>query len=93
MWSPMRFTRPGERTMKAGGSPNCSTKPVRARCSAVATSDIDGSQQIGLHLEVFSVRRSADKLKYLAGSESGMDVFINDITPERQADLLRAVDV
>jgi len=46
-----------------------------------------------LHLEVFSVRRSADKLKYLAGSESGMDVFINDITPENQADLLRAVDV
>jgi UDPglucose--hexose-1-phosphate uridylyltransferase len=46
-----------------------------------------------LHLEVFSVRRSADKLKYLAGSESGMDVFINDITPEMQADLLRAVDV
>lgn len=46
-----------------------------------------------LHLEVFSVRRAADKLKYLAGSESGMDVFINDITPERQADLLRAVNV
>lgn len=46
-----------------------------------------------LHLEVFSVRRAADKLKFLAGSESGMDVFINDMTPERQADLLRAVDV
>ena len=46
-----------------------------------------------LHLEVFSVRRSADKLKYLAGSESGMDVFINDITAARQAELLRAVDV
>ncbi|WDZ85229.1 galactose-1-phosphate uridylyltransferase [Micromonospora cathayae] len=43
-----------------------------------------------LHLQLFSIRRAADKLKYLAGSESGMDVFINDIAPERAADLLRA---
>ncbi|GIJ80905.1 UDPglucose--hexose-1-phosphate uridylyltransferase [Micromonospora phaseoli] len=44
-----------------------------------------------LHLQLFSVRRAADKLKYLAGSESAMGVFINDIAPERAADLLRAV--
>lgn len=43
-----------------------------------------------LHLEVFSVRRSADKLKYLAGSESGMAVWINDMTPEQVAGRLRA---
>lgn len=43
-----------------------------------------------LHLELFSIRRAADKLKYLAGSESGMGVFINDIAPERAAELLRA---
>ncbi|WP_431943970.1 galactose-1-phosphate uridylyltransferase [Micromonospora marina] len=42
-----------------------------------------------LHLQLFSIRRAKDKLKYLAGSESGMDVFINDIAPERAADLLR----
>ncbi|GAA4612316.1 galactose-1-phosphate uridylyltransferase [Saccharopolyspora hordei] len=42
-----------------------------------------------LRLEVFSVRRSADKLKYLAGSESGMGVWINDVTPEQIADRLR----
>ncbi|MDA3626012.1 galactose-1-phosphate uridylyltransferase [Saccharopolyspora oryzae] len=42
-----------------------------------------------LHLELFSVRRSADKLKYLAGSESGMAVWINDVTPEQIADRLR----
>ena len=43
-----------------------------------------------LHLEVFSVKRAANKLKYLAGSESGMGVFINDVTPEQIAAGLRA---
>ncbi|TDQ04350.1 galactose-1-phosphate uridylyltransferase [Labedaea rhizosphaerae] len=43
-----------------------------------------------LHLEVFSVLRTADKLKYLAGSESGMAVWINDATPEDIAAKLRA---
>jgi UDPglucose--hexose-1-phosphate uridylyltransferase len=42
-----------------------------------------------LHLELFSVQRSADKLKYLAGSESGMAVWINDATPEQIASMLR----
>jgi UDPglucose--hexose-1-phosphate uridylyltransferase len=45
-----------------------------------------------LHLEVFSVLRTADQLKYLAGSESGMAVWINDVTPEQVADRLRAND-
>jgi UDPglucose--hexose-1-phosphate uridylyltransferase len=43
-----------------------------------------------LHLELFSVLRSRDKLKYLAGSESGMAVWINDATPEQIAERLRA---
>jgi UDPglucose--hexose-1-phosphate uridylyltransferase len=42
-----------------------------------------------LHLEVFSVKRAADKLKFLAGSESGMGAFVNDIPPERTAAMLR----
>lgn len=42
-----------------------------------------------LHLELFSTRRAPGKLKYLAGSESGMDVFINDIAPELAAAMLR----
>ncbi|MCF2531115.1 galactose-1-phosphate uridylyltransferase [Yinghuangia soli] len=45
-----------------------------------------------LHLELFSTRRSPGKLKFLAGSESGMDVFINDIAPERAAAMLRGDD-
>jgi UDPglucose--hexose-1-phosphate uridylyltransferase len=42
-----------------------------------------------LHLELFSVRRAAGKLKYLAGSESGMGAFVNDVLPEQAAMLLR----
>ena len=44
-----------------------------------------------LHLQIFSIRRAADKLKYLAGSESAMGAFVNDIVPERAAQLLREV--
>jgi UDPglucose--hexose-1-phosphate uridylyltransferase len=44
-----------------------------------------------LHLEVFSIRRAAGKLKYLAGSESAMGAFVNDVLPEEAAKLLRAV--
>ncbi|MDR3106678.1 MAG: galactose-1-phosphate uridylyltransferase [Bifidobacteriaceae bacterium] len=43
-----------------------------------------------LHLELFSIRRAPGKLKYLAGSESGMGAWISDTTPERIADRLRA---
>ncbi|MGH3436062.1 MAG: galactose-1-phosphate uridylyltransferase [Sciscionella sp.] len=50
----------------------------------------EGRELSWLHLELFSVLRTADKLKYLAGSESGMAVWINDVTPERIADRLRA---
>ncbi len=46
-----------------------------------------------LHLEVFSIRRTAGKLKYLAGSESGMGAFINDVLPEQAAALLRDADL
>ncbi|GAA4400522.1 galactose-1-phosphate uridylyltransferase [Tsukamurella soli] len=56
----------------------------------------DGSGPAGdeaegyLHAELFSIRRSADKLKYLAGSESGRDAFVTDKTPEQIAAELRA---
>ncbi|MDR2565795.1 MAG: galactose-1-phosphate uridylyltransferase [Bifidobacteriaceae bacterium] len=43
-----------------------------------------------LHLQLFSIRRAPGKLKYLAGSESGMGAWISDTTPERIADRLRA---
>jgi UDPglucose--hexose-1-phosphate uridylyltransferase len=42
-----------------------------------------------LYLQVFSIRRAPGKLKHLAGSESGAGVWINDVAPERAAELLR----
>lgn len=41
------------------------------------------------HVELMSIRRSATKLKYLAASESAMDAFIADVTPEATAARLR----
>ena len=42
-----------------------------------------------LSLQVLTARRSPTKLKYLAGSESGAGVFINDVVPEQAAGRLR----
>jgi UDPglucose--hexose-1-phosphate uridylyltransferase len=47
--------------------------------------------ELALHLELFTVLRTADKLKYLAGTESGMGAFMNDVSPERAAARLREV--
>lgn len=49
-----------------------------------------GRRWAHLRLRVFSNRRAPDKLKYLAGSEAAMGVYINDIEPERAAAMLRA---
>ncbi|MBA0049381.1 galactose-1-phosphate uridylyltransferase [Streptomyces sp. AJS327] len=47
--------------------------------------------EFGAHLDLFTVRRAPGKLKFLAGSESGMNVFINDVPPEAAAQRLREV--
>jgi UDPglucose--hexose-1-phosphate uridylyltransferase len=51
--------------------------------------DTDAQHEGYFHVELMSVRRSATKLKFLAGSESAMDAFISDVTPETVADRLR----
>ncbi len=45
------------------------------------------------HIEFYPPYRTPDKLKYLAGSESGAGVFINDTLPEQTAAELRAVAI
>lgn len=58
--------------------------------SAWHQAPVHAAPELGhLHLQLFSIRRAADKLKYLAGSESAMGVFVNDIPPERAAQQLR----
>lgn len=48
-------------------------------------------RDFALHLELFTIRRTSGKLKFLAGSESGMGAFINDVPPESAALRLREV--
>lgn len=44
-----------------------------------------------LHLQMFSLMRSPHRMKYLAGSESGMGAWINDTTPETIAETFRRI--
>jgi UDPglucose--hexose-1-phosphate uridylyltransferase len=49
------------------------------------------SGQAHLHVEFYPILRERGKLKYLAGSESGAGVFINDTLAEESAQRLRSV--
>lgn len=51
--------------------------------------EVPGVAEHALHLELFTNRRSPTALKYLAGTESGMDMFSNDVIPEAAAQRLR----
>ncbi|MEO6114910.1 MAG: galactose-1-phosphate uridylyltransferase [Pseudolysinimonas sp.] len=52
-----------------------------------------GRDTVRLHLQLTSPRRAADRLKYLAGSESAMGAWIGDVRPEDAADRIReAID-
>jgi UDPglucose--hexose-1-phosphate uridylyltransferase len=42
-----------------------------------------------LHLELTTPHRSADRLKYLAGSELAAGAFLGDVLPETAAQALR----
>lgn len=52
---------------------------------------VEGGENVRLQLQITSPRRAADKLKYLAGSESAMGAFIADFPPEKTAAQLREV--
>jgi UDPglucose--hexose-1-phosphate uridylyltransferase len=63
--------------------------PYIAAWHQAPVSDEPARRQFAAHLQVLSVRRAAGKLKYLAGTESGAGVWINDIVPEEAAQRLR----
>jgi UDPglucose--hexose-1-phosphate uridylyltransferase len=50
----------------------------------------EGRELAYLHLELFSIRRAPNKLKFLAGSESAMGAFVNDVLPEEAARMIRS---
>ena len=64
----------------------CPTSPAGTRPRARP-----GREVSRLHLQVMSVLRSPKKLKYLAGSESGVGGWVNDVPPEQIAERLRDV--
>jgi len=51
---------------------------------------IAGRAEFGLHLHVMAIRRAEGKLKYAAGTESGVDAWSNDVLPEKAAQMLRS---
>jgi UDPglucose--hexose-1-phosphate uridylyltransferase len=53
--------------------------------------NVPGGENVRLQLQITSPRRAADKLKFLAGSESAMGAFIGDVTAESFAARLREV--
>jgi UDPglucose--hexose-1-phosphate uridylyltransferase len=57
--------------------------------SAWHQAPVQHRDDFALHLELYTIRRAPDKLKYLAGSESGMGAFANDVIPEKAAERLR----
>ena len=66
-----------------------SPPPYIAAWYQAPAGDAAARDGFGLHLRVMSLRRAPGKLKYLAGTESGMGVFINDVVPETAALRLR----
>ncbi|AKE39276.1 Galactose-1-phosphate uridylyltransferase [Corynebacterium camporealensis] len=52
---------------------------------------VDHPEDVRMHLQLFSLMRSPNRMKFLAGSESSQAVWINDTTPERIAARFREV--
>jgi UDPglucose--hexose-1-phosphate uridylyltransferase len=66
-----------------------SPPPYIAAWYQAPAGDAAASGEFALHLRLMSVQRAPGKLKYLAGTESGMGVWINDVVPETAAQRLR----
>jgi len=54
---------------------------------------IEGYDFAWFHVEFYPPYRTANKLKYLAGSEAGMGAYINDTLPEVTSAQLRAIEI
>lgn len=50
---------------------------------------VQGGENVRMQLQITSPKRSADKFKFLAGSEAAMGAFIGDVQPETIAGILR----
>ena len=62
---------------------------VMAVHQAPTACDRQDAEHGHLHVEFYPPLRTAEKLKYLAGSEQGAGTFISDTLPEESAVALR----
>jgi UDPglucose--hexose-1-phosphate uridylyltransferase len=78
-------------TVTASGSGAAALSPASLASDTAAASRpvAAGPRQGHLHVEFYPPLRTADKLKYLAGSEQGAGTFISDTLPESSAARLR----
>jgi UDPglucose--hexose-1-phosphate uridylyltransferase len=58
-----------------------------------APSDGEAHPEAHVHVEFYPAYRMPNRLKFLAGSETGAGVFTADTLPEEKAAELRAVEV
>jgi UDPglucose--hexose-1-phosphate uridylyltransferase len=83
-WHQAPSGTPGREELPAPGASQRSLRSEERTLGA-------GREEFALHLELFTNRRSPTALKYLAGTEAGMDMFSNDVVPEDAARRLREV--
>ncbi len=65
------------------------TAPFPPAGATRAPDAVEAATQGHLHVEFYPPLRTAEKLKYLAGSEQGAGTFISDVLPESSAAELR----
>src|SRR5262249_40394385 len=83
---------PGSQRGASAGSASSAAAPGMPYISAWYQAPVRADRDLAyLHLQLFSTRRAPGKLKHLAGSESAMGVFVNDVRPEQAAAMLREV--
>jgi len=74
-------------------SVSATPSPVERPSSSTMQSPAPGADDVAagghLHVEFYPPLRTAEKLKYLAGSEQGAGTFISDVLPEESAGKLR----
>ncbi|MCW3057272.1 MAG: galactose-phosphate uridylyltransferase [Solirubrobacterales bacterium] len=82
------FDRPFPYVMVVHQAPTA-TPPRESAASSTDLGAPPGAGEGHLHVEFYPPLRTADKLKYLAGSEQGAGTFISDTLPEESAAALR----
>jgi UDPglucose--hexose-1-phosphate uridylyltransferase len=87
----LRVLQAGDRFFTTGEGEDARSIPLPYIAAWHQAPVREGREDLRLHLQLFSVLRAPGKLKYLAGSESGMGAWISDTTPEKIADRFRDV--